>query len=157
MRVLYDQNTHVAKFVAQLVPHCSRGFGACQTIGIIDDEGRLVAGLVYHNYDPEAQIIEISGASLPGKQWLTRGTIQAMYSYPFHGLGCQMIVQRTPASDTRLLGMLAAYDYHFIKIPRMFGRYRDGVLCCLTREAWAANRFNRRFKHHIKPVLEEAA
>ena len=157
MRLILDHNAAVASFVAQLIPHCSRGFGPCQTIGIIDDEGRLVAGLVYHNYDPESGIVEISGAALPGKQWLTRGTIQAMYGYPFHGLGCQMIVQRTPSSDVRLLGMLAAYDYHFIAVPRMFGRDNDGVLCCLTREAWEANRFNRRFKHHLKPELREAA
>jgi hypothetical protein len=30
------------------------------------------------------------------------------------------------------------------------------VLGTLTREAWEANKFNRRLKHHIEPI-EEAA
>jgi hypothetical protein len=81
-----------------------------------------------------------------------------MYQDPFHICGCQMIFQRTPADSVKLLSQLAAYDYTFIKVPRMFGRDRDGVLCTLTYEDWRDNRFNKRFKHHQQDVpLEEAA
>jgi hypothetical protein len=158
-RYLYGHDEIVAKFVATLIPHCRRGFGdAAKSIGVIDEEGRLVAGLVYHNYDPEAEIIELSGASI-NPRWLTRGTIARMYQYPFIQCGCQMLVQRTPIENERLLRQLAVYDYNFIKVPRMFGRDKDGVLCMLTYEDWAANRFNKRFKHHVVPdiVLEDAA
>jgi hypothetical protein len=116
----------------------------------------LIAGIVYSNYDPEAETIEISGAALPGKYWLTRGTIERMYVYPFLRCGCQMIYQKTPADNERLLGILAAYDYSFIPVPRMFGREQDGVLCVLTYEAWCANKFNRRFKHHLRDIARHA-
>jgi len=146
---VHGHSQTVAHFVASLIPHCRRGFGDnAKAIGIIDNEGRLIAGIVYHNWDPDSGIIEISGAAIPGKYWLTRETIRRMYQYPFLQLGCQMVVQRTPADATRLLGMLAAYDYTLIPMPRLFGRERDGVICCLTKEAWAANRFNQRFRHH---------
>jgi hypothetical protein len=154
---VYGHDQVVADFVAHLIPHCRRGFGAhAKAIGVIDD-GILIAGIVYYNYDPEAAIIEIAGAALPKTGWLTRGTIARMYGYPFLQVGCQMVVQRTPADDERLLGMLAAYDYSFVKIPRLFGRDRDGVVCSLTYEAWINNRFNKRLKHHLAEVLEEAA
>jgi hypothetical protein len=70
-----------------------------------------------------------------------------------------MVVQRTPADSERLLRILAAYNYSFILLPRLFGRDRDGVLCALTREAWEDNRFNQRLKHHVvpEPSLHEAA
>jgi hypothetical protein len=70
-----------------------------------------------------------------------------------------MLVQRTPIDDERLLRQLAVYDYTFIKVPRMFGRERDGVLCLLTYEDWCGNRFNKRFKHHLPndAELEDAA
>ena len=124
---------------------------------MIDEDGKLIGGLIYHNWDPEAGVIEISGAAV-SPRWLTRETIRHMYSFPFHQLGVQMVVQRTPADDLRLLRQLAAYSYMFIKVPRMFGRERDGVLCLLTREDWESNRFNARFRHHLPPVpLEEAA
>lgn len=153
---VYGHNEIVADFVAKLTPHCRRGFSNCQTIGVIDHalNGRLIAGLVYHNYDPEAGIIEISGAAFSDRQWLTRETIKRMYQYPFFGCGVQMVVQRTPADDEVLLAMLAKYDYTFIRMPRLFGPARDGVICCLTYEAWCNNRFNKRFKHHILPPVE---
>jgi RimJ/RimL family protein N-acetyltransferase len=158
LRYVYDHHKAVADFVAALIPHCrTRGFGKCKAIGVIDADGVLIAGLVYHNYDPEAEVIEISGAALPKTNWLTRETIRRMYGYPFLQLGCQMVVQRTPVDDRRLLAQLAAYNYMFIPVPRMFGRDRDGVLCMLTDEDWMANRFNKRFKHHLDAQLEEAA
>lgn len=154
---LYGQDEPVIKMVAALLPWCQFNIGTDKTIGVLDEDGRLIAGLVYHNYDPDAGIIELSAAAT-SRRWLTRGSIARMYQYPFHQVGVQMLVQRTPAENEYLLGMLAAYDYHFINIPRMYGRDRDGVLCCLTYEAWCDNRFNRRFKHHLlEPPMEQAA
>jgi RimJ/RimL family protein N-acetyltransferase len=151
---VYGHDQAVAQFVAQLIPHCRRGFGPNITaIGVVED-GRLIAGLVYSNYDPEAATIEISGAALPGKYWLTRGTLARMFEYPFLCCGCQMIYQKTPIDSERLLGVLAKYGYSFIKIPRMFGRDQDGVLCVLTYEDWCASKFNRRRQLSL---IEEAA
>jgi RimJ/RimL family protein N-acetyltransferase len=162
LRYLYGHNEAVAHFVAQLIPRCrERGFPpTARGIGVLDEEGVLIAGIVYHNWEPEAEIIEISGAALPGKQWLSRETIRRMYQYPFHQLGCQMVFQRNSANDERLLGMLACYGYALIRIPRMLGRDHDGVIATLTVEDWAGNRFNRRLKHHViemAPILEAAA
>lgn len=153
---VYGHDEAVARFVAQLIPHCQRGFGPnIKAIGVIDGD-HLIAGIIYHNWDPEAGIIEISGAALPGKAWLSRETLRRMFQYPFLECGCQMVCQRTPADNEVLLGVLARYGYTFIKFPRLFGRDRDGVICHLTYEAWAANKFNRRLRHHVV-ALEEAA
>jgi hypothetical protein len=155
---VYGYDEIVARFVADLIPHARRGFSPnAKAIGVIDASGSMIAGLVYHNYDPEAGIIEISAAALPGKYWMTRETLKRMYQFPFHQCGCQMVVQRVPADDLRQLGMMAAYDFTLINVPRMFGRDRDGVLGTLTVEAWENNRFNKRLKHHIEPPIERAA
>jgi hypothetical protein len=159
LRYVYGQDQIVGDFVAKLIPHLRvTSFGGHYvTIGVINEDGFLIGGLVYHNYDPEAGIIELSGAAVD-PHWLMRGTIARMYQYPFVQCGCQMLVQRTPIENERLLRQLAVYDYTFIRVPRMFGRGKDGVLCLLTAEDWAANRFNKRFKHHlIGAELEEAA
>ena len=153
---VYGHDLIVAHFTAQLIPQCQRGFGDnIRAIGVIDAAGNLIAGIVYHNWDPEAGVIELSGAALPGVNWLTRETLKRMFQFPFLQCNCQMVVQRTPADDRRLLGILAAYGYDLVAVPRLFGRNRDGVICCLTREAWAGNKFNRRLKHHLE--AEEAA
>lgn len=157
---VYGHDDIVAQFAASLIPHCRRGFGPnAKAIGVVDENGTLIFGAVYHNWDPEAGIIEMSGASLPGSHWLTRETLKRIYQYPFHQCGCQMLIQRVPSDYTHILGILAAYNYSFVEIPRLFGRDRDGVICMLTREAWDENKFNRRLKHHVEPAapIEEAA
>jgi len=156
---VYGYDELVAKFVAGLIPEArSRGFGRCKTIGIIQDIA-LIAGLVYHNFNPDAGTIEISGAALPGKAWLSRETLKRMYQYPFLGCHCQMVVNHVAAEDERQLRQLAVYGYSFITLPRALGRDRDAVRCQLTREDWEANKFNRRLKHHlgVETPLEEAA
>lgn len=156
---VYGHDAEVARFVAQLIPQCrERGFDpASRAIGVIDSEGKLIAGIVYHNYDPEAQVIEISGAAIPGKYWITPETLKRSYQYPFHTCGCQMVVQRNDAANERLLGMLAALNYTFIRFPRMLGRDRDGVLCLLTYEDWCNNRYCKRYKHHIPDYQRQEA
>jgi hypothetical protein len=155
---VYGHDKIVADFVAELIPHCRRGFGEkARAIGIVKDT-HLIAGICYHNWDPEAGIIEISGAALPGSGWMTRETIKRMYQFPFIHAGCQMVVNRVPADDERQLRQLAAYDYTFLLMPRLFGRDRDGVICSLTREAWEANKFNRRLAHHhVEPTKQSEA
>ena len=149
MNYIYGHDKVVADFVAQLIPAVrARGFGKCKTIGIADGE-MLIAGLVYHNFDPDAGVIEISGAALPGEPWMTRETLKRMYQYPFLGCRCQMVINRVPAEDERQLRMLAVFGYSLIKVPRGLGRDKDLVIATLTIEDWASNKFNQRLKHHI--------
>jgi hypothetical protein len=53
---------------------------------------------------------------------------------------------------------MARFGYMLIKVPRMYGRDRDGVLALLTVEDWAENKFNRRLGHHVwtEPAREAA-
>jgi RimJ/RimL family protein N-acetyltransferase len=157
VKYLYGQDEAVADFVRQLVPSCrTRGFGRCKAIGVMDNDGALIAGLVYHNYDPDAEVIEISAAALPRQYWMTRETLYRMYAYPFLEVGCQMVVQRIEASDERQQRMMAAFDFMLIRVPRMLGRDKDGVLCLLTYEDWIANKFNRRLREQLSETREAA-
>jgi len=158
LRYVYGHDEVVAQFVAQMIPHVREHANAisnCKTIGVIDQDGKLIAGLVYHGYDPVAQTIEITGAALPKSRWLTRETIRRIYEYPFNQIGVQMIVQRTPADNKHLLGQLKAGGYEFVFVPRMYGRDRDGFICLMTSENWAHNPINQRINRHTE--IREAA
>ena len=158
LRYVYGHDEIIAQFVAALIPSCrERGFGRCKAIGV-DDGGRLIAGFVYHEYYPEAELIQISGAALPDTRWCTPQTLAHIYRYPFLGLGCQMIFQIVPATDKQLLWQLSRLNYAFVPMPRMLGRNKDAVLAQLTFENWADNKICRRYRHHInQPAFEEAA
>jgi hypothetical protein len=143
---VYGYDEIISRFVADLVPawHGREMPPMMATIGVIDKDGHLVAGILYNNYDKQAGVIEMSGAALPGARWLTRETMWRAYQYPFLQLDCQMVVNRVPADDKSQLRQLIAFNYAPTLLPRMLGRDRDLVVCRLTREAWEANKFNRK-------------
>jgi len=144
MQYVYDHDTTVAHWVAQMIPHVrERGFGKCKAIGVVKD-GELVAGLVYHNWGPEAGIIDLSCAAIPGSGWMTRETIRRMYEYPFNDCGVQMVTHCVLAENQSVRRILKALGCTLITIPRLYGRERDGVLACMTQETWDASKFNRR-------------
>jgi RimJ/RimL family protein N-acetyltransferase len=143
MRYLIGQNDVVARFVAAHIPHCERGFGdKIMTLGVVDGS-RLIGGLVYHNYDPEAATIEISGAAIDPR-WLTRTTLRLMHVYPFVDARCQMVVMRVSADNARLLRQLKALGYTRVTVERLFGRGRDGVVATLTDDVWKSRRIHQR-------------
>ena len=93
---VYGHDEAVAHFVAQLIPESrARGLGKCKAIGVVDEAGNLLGGLVYHKGFPEVGTIRISSAAVPGTNWLSRRTIQIMYDYPIHQVGCQMVIKST--------------------------------------------------------------
>jgi hypothetical protein len=149
----YEHHEGVAGFVAALTG-LRRGFGKCKAIGVLKD-GRPIAGIVFHDYNPEAGIIAITGGALPKCGWLTRETLWRMYEFPFVQLKCQMVMQLTPADNEGLLEQLARGGYMFVKFPRAFGRDRDGVICLFTREAWEQCRFMR--WRQRQPAMKDAA
>lgn len=146
MRPLYGHSETVSKFVASLIPGMERGFGECTAIGVLDEENRLIGGVVYHNYNPEAGIIEFSGASL-SRKWYGRHMLEVFFSYPFDQLKCQMVITRNSEKNTRLHRQLKVYGFTLYRIKRGRGRNEDEMLWTLTEEDWRANRFHRGGEH----------
>ena len=158
LRYVYDQSETVATAVAKMIPHLhGRPFGKCRAIGIIDEQGRMIAGLVYHNWMPEAGVIDLSVAALPGSGWFSRETVWRMYAYPFIDAGVQMVSHLVPADATPSLRQLATLGCMLIEIPRILGRHRDGVLGLLTRETWESSKFHRRCARSQPVANKEAA
>lgn len=163
LRYVLDQHELVADFVAQMIPECrERGFGACRAIGVLDAHDELIAGIIYHGYQPADDegpgVMEMSAAALPGYRWLTPTTLKVMYQFPFLQCGCQMVVMRTRADNEHILRQLAAFNYMLIPVPRLYGRHADGVVCLLTDDDWAANKICQKYRHHVADAqFEEAA
>jgi hypothetical protein len=156
---VYGHDALIADFVSKLIPelHGRSLARSSKAFGVVNKDGALIAGMVYHNWDPEAGVIEMSGAATDPK-WLSVETLRRMYTYPYLGLRCQMTFMRVAADNERLLRQLAAFNYTFIRMPRMLGRDKDAVLCQLTYEAWCDNKICRRYKHHLEQVnVSEAA
>lgn len=111
------------------------------TMGVFDGE-TLIAVMLYNGWQPEAGTIEIHGAGI-SPRWLTKHVLREMFAYPFHQLGCQMVVMRVSERNSRLLRMLTSYGFDHVTIPRLRGRDEGERIFWLTDDAWKANKFNR--------------
>lgn len=115
------------------------------TIMAVVNDGAVKAVALFHNYQPDDGVIEISLAG-DGKRWMTRPVLFEMFSFPFDQLKCQAVVTRTDAG-TPLALRQAAYGFHSYTIPRLRGRDRDEVISVLTEESWRANGFHKEHRH----------
>lgn len=138
---ILNQPDVVSKFVASLIHGCERGFSNATAIGFARDE-RLVSGVVYHNWQPEAGVIELSAASVT-RDWLDKSTLNAIFSYPFDQLKCQMCVARISEHNTRTRRIWRALGATEYKIPRLRGPSEAEIISTLTRETWKSGRFSK--------------
>jgi hypothetical protein len=144
VRLLFDHDDDVAKFVASLIPNMQRGFGKDKAaIGVLDDDGALIAGLVYNNWNPDFGTIELTGASVC-RRWMTRDVLQFMYDYPFLVCKCQMLLQYNSVRNKHLNEQLRRAGFNEYPVRRLRGRDEDGILFTLTDEQWASSPFNLR-------------
>jgi RimJ/RimL family protein N-acetyltransferase len=137
-----DEDGVVIDFVSRHLPGGDRGFGKASAIGYVE-QGQLVGGTVFHNYDPEAGVVELTTAAT-SPRWLTRQTLHAIFAIPFDQWGCQMIVLRVAASNVRMVRIAQRYGFDGVLVPRLAGR-REGVwIFTLTDDAWRATALERR-------------
>lgn len=131
----------------------ARGFGPCMTLAVSED-GKLAAVVVYHNYQPEAGVVELTTNSTTPR-WLTRSVLHEMFALAYQGLECQLVVIRVSPSNTRMQRMLKAYGFQCYTIPRLRGRYEDELVFTLTDNCFWTNSFNKRLSNGKK--IPEAA
>lgn len=124
---MFGHDARVAEWVAQRIPHV-REFGECAAIGVLGGS-RLLAGVVFHLYDPSAQNIQISMAA-ESPMWARRETITALLRYPFRQLGCWMIYTLIPPENVQAIRV---NEHIGLKrktiLPHTFGRKRHAVVC----------------------------
>lgn len=102
----------------------------------------LLGGVVFHNYYPDAGVMEMSAAATDPR-WLTRKMIRAMFGYIFDVIGCQMAVLRVSANNSVMLNIGKRFGFQSILIPRLRGRNEDEVILTYTDDQWRESRFNR--------------
>jgi len=146
IKIVTGCDAEVARWVAAQIndPGLERGFGPCSAIGVVEN-GRPIAGMVYHNFHPEVGTIELSAASV-SKRWLTRPVLKVMFAYPFNGLGCCAVFIRTKVGNRQENGrgiarIAKAYGFEQFRIPCLYGRDGDGYLQVLTEERWRSGKF----------------
>lgn len=151
MRLLYGHANDIAHWVACRIPLMAQvvasnppgeAFGACNAIGVVDEQGTVVGGVIYHNWQPVFRTIDLSFAA-DTPRWLTPALVRALLSYPFSELACQRVTTLTPKRNRRARAFLERFGFKREGcVKRGFGA-DDAIISGLLVEEWEAHRFNR--------------
>ncbi len=153
--LLYGHSDDVIHWVCERIPHLAvripyydRGqvLGPAQGIGVLGDNGALIAGVVFHGYDPFVRAIEVScAASTP--HWGNREVFRTILRYAWQTANCRRITAVTP----RRVGPGTTSPRKFLEGLgfRREGSIRHGfgddsaIIYGLLREDWEAGPFCR--------------
>lgn len=153
MRLAVGYDAQVADWVGKRIPHMgdSEAFGPCAAIGVVNDDGYLVAGVVFHNYVERYRIVEISMAA-SNVRWASRATLTGLLAYPFEQLNCVRVTTITPRKNKRALTFNRKLGFKQEGIVRRGFGSQDAVICGLLAKEWRESPFNLR-----RTVMAEAA
>lgn len=133
-------DARVAQWVGWQIWGRMDAFDACTAMGVLRGD-KLVAGLVFHNWEPDHGVIEVSAAAVD-RRWLTRKVASTALRYAFEECACQMVVARYSERNTPARKIWVALGSDETHIPRLYGRDTAGVIATLTKEAWGESRLN---------------
>lgn len=110
---LFFDSSAVGEWVRERVSHVDE-WGPFTAIGL-ERDGELIAGTVYNHYT--GANVMMSFAAIPGRRWLTRSYLRAMFRYPFAQLGVR-----------RVTGFVASKNADSLRFSRHLGAREEGVM-----------------------------
>lgn len=130
----------VARFLADRIGAEVAGWQT-GTIMAVAKGDRIVAAVLFHNWQPRHGVIEVSGAS-DDRGWLSRAVLFDLFDYAFNQMGAQAVVARMDA-DRPLGRRFEAYGFRRYDIPRLRGRDKAETVMVLGNDEWTANGWHK--------------
>lgn len=133
----------VEMFVSSKIWGRSKPLAGDTAAVFVDRNGNMAAAVFFQNYDADAGVVELTGASV-SPRFLTRKTLHELYSYAFDQLGCQTVIQTARADDEHQARLLPRYGFKRFDIPRLKGRNTDAAIYVLHDDVWRDNGYQVR-------------
>lgn len=113
MTPIVGHDAEIAHWVGQRLDNPD--WGEWYTAIGLGDQGKIIAGVIYHNYRPPTNM-EISIAT-DTPRWATRGNLRMFFHYPFEQLGV-----------TRLTAITGRKNAKVRRFNERLGFVKEGVL-----------------------------
>ena len=140
---VFDYHEEVKAFVERGLWDGRRRFDHCTTIGFATAQEGLVAGVVYHNYEPDNGVIELSAYS-SRRDRADKHIVSLIFGqYPFLQLGCRLLVARHSEHNLRARRIWAALGANEHPIPELRGPGEAEIIATLRRDVFLNSKFMR--------------
>lgn len=123
----------ISEWVGLNIPHVGGdNFGPCTGLGVVES-ARLIAGVVYHDYQKDFGTIQLSMAAI-SPMWARRETIRGLLEYPFEQLGCHLVWTATPIDNAKAIKVNEHIGFRReATLADRFGPKRHAVICRMKR------------------------
>ena len=129
--------------------------GAYNAIGVVH-KNEIVAGFIYHDWNPTYKTIQMTlAANTP--RWGTRRIIEGLLHYPFVELGVQRITVLVNEKNHASLRLAEGVGFkREAVLEKAAGEYGNILVLRLFISEWLSGKFNR-MTHHEQTQSAQAA
>ena len=127
-RITCNESDRVGTWVMQQNDGATWLLGQGQCYGVEDEEGRLIAGIAFDNYN--GACVQIHVAALPGKNWISKALLHRVFSYPFHQLRVKKLIGLVGSTNAEALRFDLALGFRIEATLK--DAYPDGDLHILS-------------------------
>jgi RimJ/RimL family protein N-acetyltransferase len=110
------------------------------TVMAVIQGDELAAACLFHNYQPDCGVMELSAASRGG-YGLTRFALRELFGYVFDQMKCQAAVMRVDARNERMCQIASRIGFARHDIPRLRGRDVAEAVFVLGDDEWRRCKF----------------
>lgn len=137
----------VAAAICQAAGVKGREFGPSRALACIDN-GHLIGGAIVHDWNPEAQTVEISAGFLR-RRAPHRAIARVLADYVFGQMDCQAVILRTDSRNSAVRRFAASMGGKEHILPRVRGRTASEAFLIITDDAWASSKWSGRYENTL--------
>lgn len=115
MKLIYGEPQRIAQWVVERIPDMVIEAGSFEAIGVSDDEGNIVAGVIYNNFT--GCDISMHVAAEHGRLWAKPDVLRGLFAFPFNQLKCR-----------RVTGFVDSTNLHTLSFDQKIGFQIEGRL-----------------------------
>jgi RimJ/RimL family protein N-acetyltransferase len=128
--ILIGADEMVKAFVAPRLPHGGHFSSRDTALGVIRS-GKLVGGVVYHDYTGSTVFVSIA---FDDPKWALPGTLRALFDYPFNTLKVENFLAGTGRKNKRARKLLEGLGFELVgMVKNYWGIGKDSALYQMPR------------------------
>ncbi len=130
VRAISGHDQAIARWVGERIG--IEAFGQCVAIGIVDEWGNILAGVVYNNYREGVGLEATIASTSP--RWCNRAMLAAIFGYPFDQVGCRRLTAITERKNQPVRAFLCRIGFREEGLLRHGFPSDDAVVYGMLRE-----------------------
>ena len=104
-------------------------------LAVANETDGVIAGIVYHYYNPDHGTIEMSGFTTK-KHWLSRNILNKILEYPFNQLKLRLVFCRFSGNNRFIANIVERLGGTVHILPDMCGEGESQMFGILKRDNW---------------------